>query len=90
MDLDMAKIRAMNMDEFTAFLEKIKTDVHEQLHREALEMLKTSEHRVYAVYFDNGRIKVGYTSNFAKRIEYYVQEARRHGGREVRYWASCT
>lgn len=47
-------------------------------------------HVVYALWMDSGRIKIGYTSDFCKRLSYYTQEAQRHGVSHVEWmtWAA--
>lgn len=44
-------------------------------------------HVVYAVHFDDKRIKVGVTSNIKKRMSYYAQEARRNHVDGLTWWA---
>lgn len=44
-------------------------------------------HRVYAVYFADGRIKVGVSANVRRRMSYYAQEARRNRIRCLTWWA---
>ena len=51
------------------------------------EILKC-DHVVYAIHFDDKRIKVGVTSNIQKRLRYYVQEARRNRVEGLTWWAS--
>lgn len=45
-------------------------------------------HAVYAVYFSDGRIKVGVTADVPKRMSYYAQEARRNRVDSLTWW-SC-
>ena len=45
-------------------------------------------HAVYAVFFSDGRIKVGLTANTMKRMQYYAQEARRNRVQSLTWWAS--
>ncbi len=46
-------------------------------------------HAVYAVFFSDGRIKVGLTANTQKRMRYYAQEARRNRVEYLTWWASA-
>lgn len=42
----------------------------------------------YVVYFSDGRIKIGMTSNFFKRMSYYRQQAKKSGITQVTWWAA--
>ena len=45
-------------------------------------------HSLYAVYFADGRIKIGVTADVPKRMSYYAQEARRNRVSSLTWW-SC-
>lgn len=42
----------------------------------------------YVVCFSDGRIKIGMTSNFSKRMSCYRREARKSGTSQVTWWAA--
>ena len=50
--------------------------------------LRVSKFQNYVVCFSDGRIKIGMTSNFSKRMSYYRREARKSGIPQVTWWAA--
>jgi hypothetical protein len=53
-----------------------------------VERLSVSTFQNYVVCFSDGRIKIGMTSNFSKRMSYYRREARKSGTSQVTWWAA--